>query len=94
MSESKTVLPDKAGSESKPVEVKGSIYIDGVRAADQAAAIELFKAACLIVVVPCCNYQARANDYPVFWNAHNGVVQCHNCGQVWSPTPTAEREGK
>ena len=35
----------------------------------------------------CCNYEGPANKpYPVFWNPHNKVVQCHNCGAVYNST--------
>lgn len=33
----------------------------------------------------CCN-QPDA----VFWNPYNRVVQCHACGQVWTPMPNGE----
>jgi len=23
--------------------------------------------------------------YPVYWNPHNGVVQCHCCGTIYDP---------
>ena len=37
------------------------------------------------VALPCCGY---ANASAVKWNPHNQVVQCHNCGQVYTaPTP-------
>ena len=35
--------------------------------------------------VPCCGYVFQKNDYPVFWNPYNEVVQCHNCGEVYVP---------
>jgi uncharacterized Zn finger protein len=37
------------------------------------------------VSVPCCGYAAKSGDYPVRWNELNNAVQCHNCGQVWTP---------
>ena len=37
------------------------------------------------VALPCCGY---ANASAVKWNPHNQVVQCHNCGQIYTaPTP-------
>lgn len=34
----------------------------------------------------CCSYVADSDrPYPVFWNRFNRVVQCHNCGHVYSP---------
>ena len=37
------------------------------------------------VALPCCEY---ANASAVKWNPHNQVVQCHNCGQIYTaPTP-------
>jgi len=41
------------------------------------------------VALPCCGY-ADANA--VKWNPHNQVVQCHNCGQVYTATPQPEQE--
>jgi hypothetical protein len=39
------------------------------------------------VVLPCCGFtDARA----VMWNFYNKVVQCHNCGQVYT-SPPAQR---
>ena len=39
------------------------------------------------VVLPCCGFtDARA----VRWNFYNKVVQCHNCGQVYT-SPPAQR---
>lgn len=32
--------------------------------------------------LPCCGYN---NPEAVKWNPHNEVVQCHNCGQVYTP---------
>jgi hypothetical protein len=43
--------------------------------------------------VPCCGYPAPADNYPVYWNPFNGVVQCHNCGQVWSPQAKSSGSG-
>jgi hypothetical protein len=38
------------------------------------------------VVVPCCQYVLTdTQKYPVFWNPFNKVVQCHNCGHIWTP---------
>lgn len=34
------------------------------------------------VALPCCDYD---NPEAVKWNPHNQVVQCHNCGQVYTP---------
>lgn len=35
---------------------------------------------------PCCNYVCSTeNAYPVMWNPFNGVVQCHNCGEAYTP---------
>ena len=36
------------------------------------------------VALPCCGY---ADASAVKWNPHNQVVQCHNCGQVYSTPP-------
>jgi hypothetical protein len=36
---------------------------------------------------PCCNYKADPANYPVYYNPFNKVVQCHNCGQQYSPKP-------
>ena len=34
----------------------------------------------------CCGYSAELdNSYPVFWNPHNKVVQCHSCGHTYEP---------
>lgn len=35
----------------------------------------------------CCD-QVRANS--VYYNRFNGVVQCHNCGHVWTKTTKLE----
>jgi hypothetical protein len=33
----------------------------------------------------CCGYEApKSQPYPVYWNPHNKVVQCHNCGTIFS----------
>lgn len=34
--------------------------------------------------LPCCGYN---NLEAVKWNPYNQVVQCHNCGQVYTPQP-------
>jgi transcription elongation factor Elf1 len=36
------------------------------------------------VSLPCCGY---TNPEAIKWNQFNGVVQCHNCGQVYNTTP-------
>jgi hypothetical protein len=36
---------------------------------------------------PCCNYKSGTANYPVYYNPYNFVVQCHNCGHVYSPAP-------
>lgn len=34
----------------------------------------------------CCGYAPPSGfNYPVYWNQYNGVVQCHNCGQIYVP---------
>ena len=34
----------------------------------------------------CCNYEGLSTmPHPVCWNPYNKVVQCHNCGHVYSP---------
>lgn len=34
----------------------------------------------------CCDYDPPVDvPYPVMWNEFNKVVQCHNCGEVWTP---------
>ena len=37
------------------------------------------------VVVPCCRYVADPENYPVYYNPYNNVVQCHNCGEQYVP---------
>jgi hypothetical protein len=34
------------------------------------------------VALPCCGYTDAG---AVKWNPFNGVVQCHNCGQTYTP---------
>jgi len=34
------------------------------------------------VALPCCGYTDAS---AVKWNPFNGVVQCHNCGQTYTP---------
>lgn len=36
------------------------------------------------VALPCCGYTDAS---AVKWNPYNQVVQCHNCGQVYTTTP-------
>jgi hypothetical protein len=36
------------------------------------------------VILPCCGYTKDA----IKWNPFNGVVQCHNCGQTYYPSPS------
>ena len=36
------------------------------------------------VALPCCGY---ADASAIKWNPHNQVVQCHNCGQIYTATP-------
>jgi myo-inositol catabolism protein IolC len=36
------------------------------------------------VALPCCGY---ADASAVKWNPLNDVVQCHNCGQTYTPPP-------
>jgi transcription elongation factor Elf1 len=36
------------------------------------------------VELPCCGY---TKPEAIKWNQFNGVVQCHNCGQVYNITP-------
>ena len=38
------------------------------------------------VALPCCGYEDAS---AVKWNPYNQVVQCHNCGQVYT-TPQAQ----
>ena len=48
-----------------------------------------------VALLPCCGYE---NTSAVYWNPFNVVVQCHNCGQVYTPTTTdlaqAEEKGR
>ena len=39
------------------------------------------------VELPCCGYTDAS---AVKWNSFNGVVQCHNCGQTYTP-PAPQR---
>ena len=41
---------------------------------------------------PCCGYKynARGDSGPIFWNQFNKIVQCHNCGQAFSPIAPVE----
>lgn len=35
---------------------------------------------------PCCGYVCGTeHPHPVMWNPYNGVVQCHNCGETYTP---------
>jgi hypothetical protein len=44
------------------------------------------------VALPCCGY---ADASAVKWNPFNNVVQCHNCGQVYTTPPQrSESSGK
>ena len=36
------------------------------------------------VALPCCGY---ADSSAIKWNSYNQVVQCHNCGQVYTHPP-------
>jgi len=36
------------------------------------------------VTLPCCGYRDAS---AVKWNPFNDVVQCHNCGQTYTPPP-------
>lgn len=36
------------------------------------------------VALPCCGY---ADASAVKWNEFNKVIQCHNCGHIYSPAP-------
>ena len=38
-------------------------------------------------ITPCCGY-VFTNECPVRWNSGNHVIQCHNCGQTFSPCLT------
>ena len=33
---------------------------------------------------PCCNFEPRDYRWPVYCQG-NGIVQCHNCGEVYVP---------
>jgi hypothetical protein len=35
------------------------------------------------VALPCCGYTDAS---AIKWNSFNGVVQCHNCGQTYTPS--------
>jgi hypothetical protein len=37
----------------------------------------------------CCGKGFNNDDCPVKWNPHNGVIQCHYCGHVYSPISEA-----
>jgi len=39
------------------------------------------------VELPCCGYTDAS---AIKWNSFNGVVQCHNCGQTYTP-PAPQR---
>ena len=40
---------------------------------------------------PCCGYAGPMTiTHPICWNPYNDVVQCHNCGHVYSPAPTTD----
>jgi hypothetical protein len=39
------------------------------------------------VTLPCCGYTDAS---AIKWNRFNGVVQCHNCGQVYAHPPRRE----
>jgi hypothetical protein len=39
------------------------------------------------VALPCCGYMDAS---AVKWNPFNGVVQCHNCGQTYTPPQRTE----
>jgi transcription elongation factor Elf1 len=41
------------------------------------------------VALPCCGY---VDASAVKWNPHNQVVQCHNCGQVYTTPPQSEQK--
>jgi hypothetical protein len=43
------------------------------------------------VALPCCGYTDAS---AVKWNPLNGVVQCHNCGQNYTPSQRSESSGK
>jgi hypothetical protein len=40
------------------------------------------------VELPCCGYTDAS---AVKWNPFNGVVQCHNCGQTYTPPQRTEQ---
>jgi hypothetical protein len=42
------------------------------------------------VKLPCCSYHAAT---AIKWNQFNGVVQCHNCGEIYAPQPRREWVG-
>jgi hypothetical protein len=39
------------------------------------------------VELPCCGYTDAS---AIKWNSFNGVVQCHNCGQTYTPPQRTE----
>ena len=41
------------------------------------------------VALHCCGY---ADASAIKWNPHNQVVQCHNCGQIYTATPQPQPE--
>lgn len=44
--------------------------------------------ACDPIKTPCCGVALSGSalqPYPVYWNPHNGVVQCHCCGTIYDP---------
>jgi hypothetical protein len=43
------------------------------------------------VALPCCGYTDAS---AVKWNPFNGVVQCHNCGQTYTPPAAPVQEPK
>jgi hypothetical protein len=42
------------------------------------------------VALPCCGYRDAS---AVKWNPLNDVVQCHNCGQTYTPSPQRTWQG-
>jgi hypothetical protein len=40
------------------------------------------------VELPCCGYTDAS---AIKWNSFNGVVQCHNCGQTYTPPQRTEQ---
>jgi hypothetical protein len=40
------------------------------------------------VALPCCGYTDAS---AIKWNSFNGVVQCHNCGQTYTPPQRTEQ---